>query len=82
MKLVFANETVDFVSQTKIEAGQALTFNYNTTEWSMAEPFEAWGCTENVQGFAHLCPADQEWLLATDKVAPHIRELWEAEQKR
>lgn len=82
VKLVFADGTVDIVSQTRIEPGQPLTFNYNTTEWSMAEPFEAWGGTEMVEGFSHLCPAQQQWLVATDKVAPHIRELWEAEQKR
>ena len=36
-------ERVDVVSTRAIAAGEALSFNYNTTEWAMAEPFTDWG---------------------------------------
>jgi len=58
-----------------IEAGTCLTFNYNTTEWDMAEPFTDWTTGEKVQGFSHLPSKEKEMLLATNLVAAHIRQL-------
>ena len=41
-----------------IPAGEALRFNYNTTEWDMASPFECGcgfpNCTGWIRGFCHL----------------------------
>jgi len=58
-----------------IEAGTCLTFNYNTTEWDMSEPFTDWATGEKVQGFSHLSSVEKDMLLATNLVATHIREL-------
>ena len=50
-----------------------MTFNYNTTEWEMAEPFSC-GCgSENclgtIQGLKHLTISQRERL---GFVAPHL----------
>jgi len=58
-----------------IKAGTGLTFNYNTTEWDMAEPFTDWATGDKVQGFSHLASEEKDTLLATNLVAAHIREL-------
>ena len=68
-----------FVSRRAIRVGEELAFNYNTTEWDMAEPFvcicECANCTHLVSGFVHLDEVSQEYLLphCTD----HIRQLHE-----
>ena len=60
-----------------IEDGDELTFDYDTTEWDMAEPFAcrcgAAGCYGTVQGFRHLSPAQRQALFAA--AAPHVRAL-------
>lgn len=60
-----------------IEAGEELVFDYNTTEWDLAEPFAcrcgAATCYGTVRGFRHLPPARQDALLHW--AAPHIRRL-------
>jgi hypothetical protein len=49
-----------------IQAMEELAFNYNTTEFDMAEPFscrcEAAHCTGTIRGFRHLSRAEQERL--------------------
>ncbi len=49
---------VHLVSVRRIDAGEKLTFNYLTTEWDMAEPFEckcaAEGCFKHIAGFRYL----------------------------
>jgi hypothetical protein len=60
-----------------IGEGEELTFDYLTTEWRMAQPFEcrcgAAHCRRWIAGFAEVeDPARAElW----DQVAPHLREL-------
>jgi SET domain len=51
-----------------IRAGDAITFNYNTTEYEMATPFTcrcgAKGCrAKRIAGFRHLTSAEQRALL-------------------
>ncbi|MEV6238314.1 SET domain-containing protein-lysine N-methyltransferase [Lentzea sp. NPDC051838] len=55
-----------------VDIGQDITFNYNTTEFDMAEPFAcrcgSGRCTGRVQGFRHL-PGEERrrlkpWLAA------------------
>lgn len=57
-----------------IHPGEAVTFDYNTTEWEMAEPFICHcgnvGCLKEIRGFKHLTAALRERLLV---VAPHLR---------
>lgn len=65
------------VARRPIAAGEELRFDYNTTEWELAEPFGcncgAAGCVGVAMGFAHLSPARQ--LIMLREVAPHIRAL-------
>ena len=76
------NVTVDvtrraIVARRPIAAGEELRFDYNTTEWELAEPFGcncgASGCVGVTMGFAHLSPVRQ--LIMLREVAPHIRAL-------
>jgi hypothetical protein len=49
-----------------IELGQEITFNYNTTEYEMAEPFScrcgSSRCGGRVRGFRFLCDEERERL--------------------
>src|SRR5262249_3676529 len=65
------------VARRPISAGHELRFDYNTTEWEMAESFVCncgmpW-CVGVVLGFAYLSPARRQMLLGD--AAPHIRAL-------
>jgi hypothetical protein len=66
---------IEFHSTRFIEAGEALTFNYNTTEWQMDEPFADWVTGETVQGFSMATLDEQRRLLQQKLAAPHIRDL-------
>lgn len=59
---------------------EAITFNYNTTEAEMAEPFlchcESSRCKGLIQGFKHLSSTDQQHLLPL--LAPHLLPLLKA----
>lgn len=54
------------ISLKLVDFGQDITFNYNTTEFDMAEPFAcrcgSVRCTGRVQGFRHLADAERERL--------------------
>ncbi|HUX49151.1 MAG TPA: SET domain-containing protein [Spirochaetia bacterium] len=68
-----------FVSRRAIRVGEELAFNYNTTEWDMAEPFVCIcgcaNCTHLVSGFLHLDMESQAGLLP--HCTEHIRQLYE-----
>lgn len=66
----------NIVSIKPIEAGVPLSFDYNTTEWEMSEPFTDWETGQNVQGFRHASAEEQRRLL-TGFAAPHIKALAE-----
>ena len=65
-----------FYALREIDAGEELRFNYLTTEWDMATPFEchcgAPECARRVAGFKNLNPEAQIRLL--DQVTEHIHE--------
>ena len=66
------------VARRPIAAGDELRFDYNTTEWTLAEPFMCdcgvpW-CVGLALGFAHLSLARQRILLSD--AAPHIRAMY------
>jgi hypothetical protein len=67
----------DVVALCDIEPGVALTFNYNTTEWNMAEPFRCHcgssQCLGTIRGFKHLTAAQRERLHP--HAAPHLLRL-------
>jgi hypothetical protein len=60
------------ISLKPVEFGQDITFNYNTTEFDMAEPFAcrcgSARCAGRVQGFRHLSGEERRrlrpWLAA------------------
>jgi uncharacterized membrane protein YeiB len=65
------------VARRGIAAGDQLRFDYNTTEWELAESFVcncgAPTCVGVAMGFAHLSSTRQQILLRD--AAPHIRAL-------
>jgi len=64
----------EFVALRPIEPGDEVTFDYNTTEYEMAEPFtcECGACDGRlVGGFVRLSPAERTRLAPF--VAPHLR---------
>lgn len=74
-RMLIGDIEIDVVSTRIIPAGEALSFNYNTTEWEMDEPFVDWDTGLNVQGFSNASAEEQQRLLKENLVAPHIREL-------
>jgi len=62
------------VALRPIHPWEEITFNYNTTEYQMAEPFqcrcESHGCEETIRGFAYLSAAEQERLRPL--LAPYL----------
>jgi SET domain len=54
------------ISLKPVSFGQDITFNYNTTEFDMAEPFAcrcgSVRCARQVQGFRHLSGEERERL--------------------
>ena len=70
-------ESIDVVAVADLAAGDALSFDYRTTEWALAEPFVDWATGETVGGFSKAAPEVQAALLEGDLVAPHIRRMAE-----
>ena len=65
------------IARRAIAAGEELRFDYNTTEWELAESFvcncSAPTCVGVAMGFAHLSSTRQQILFRD--AAPHIRAL-------
>ncbi|HEY3287186.1 MAG TPA: SET domain-containing protein-lysine N-methyltransferase [Gemmatimonadaceae bacterium] len=63
------------IARRDIAAGEALTFNYNTTEYDMAEPFrchcESALCVGLVRGARYLTPGQR--ALIEDWLADYLR---------
>lgn len=68
-----AIEGREVVALRAIDPGEAVTYNYNTTEWDIAEPFAcrcgSANCLQEIRGFKHLGVAQRERLRG---VAPHL----------
>ena len=66
----------DLVALRAITAGEQIRFDYNTTEWELAEPF-ACSCGEGsctgawVRGLAHVPRATQDRIR--DQLPPHLQ---------
>ena len=69
-------EGLRVVAVHDLAAGEQLRFDYDTTEWSLAEPFRC-GCGHcggrTVGGYARL--GDEERARIDAIVAPHLRRL-------
>lgn len=65
----------------RIRPREEISFNYNTTEYAMAEPFpcrcQSSSCTGMIQGFKYLSEEEQEKLRPY--LAPHLIRLMEPE---
>lgn len=65
----------ELVALADMPTGAEITFDYDTTEWDMAEPFACAcgdvGCRGVVRGFRHLDAAARERLLPW--LADHLR---------
>jgi hypothetical protein len=63
------------VARRDIEEGEGITFNYNTTEYELAEPFrcrcESALCVGTVRGARHLSPAQR--ALVDEMLADYLR---------
>ncbi len=73
----------EVLARRDIEVWEDITFNYNTTEYDMAEPFECRCgspiCLGRIQGFRHLSEADRQRLEPV--LAPHLGVYWRASRK-
>ncbi len=67
----------DVMATCPIEPWKDVTFNYTTTEFAMAEPFECQcgnqGCLGTIRGFKYLDSVHRESLRSV--LAPHLRRL-------
>ena len=68
-------DKVEVVARRTIPAGTPLSFNYNSTEYAMAEPFTDWETGELVGGFSKASSDERQWLVENNLVAPHVLEL-------
>lgn len=68
------------VALRKITAGEQITFDYNSTEFDMSEPFECQcgtaSCSHVIRGFKHLSPLAKERLRPL--LAPHLARTLDA----
>lgn len=71
---------LDVVALRAIDPWEELTFNYNTTEYEMAEPFEcrcgASGCGRRIRGFKYLSAGERERLRG--QLSEHLLRRLEA----
>ena len=67
--------TLHVVARRDIAAGEVLSFDYNCTEWEMANPFVDDKTGKTVGGCKRLTHEEKERMLETDGIARHIREL-------
>ena len=72
----------EFLALRAIAVGEAVTYNYNTTELDMAAPFPchcgAEACSGHISGFAHLTGPEQTRLRPW--LAPHLRRRLQPER--
>ena len=62
------------VAMKPVRAGDEITYNYNTTEWELAEPFECRCgspyCERTIRGFRYLSREERERIRPL--LAPHL----------
>jgi hypothetical protein len=74
-RVAIHEDRVEIISLVAMPEGVTLTFNYNTTEYSMAEPFIDWVTGSLVGGFKNAGPEEQQKLISSGVVAAHVLEL-------
>jgi hypothetical protein len=78
---VDTTENLNFYALRDLEAGDLLSFNYNTTEWSMATPFTCGLSGTDVSGFSTLDVCKQRFLASEGLIVPHVYALWREEKQ-
>ena len=76
----FHKKPWELVTVRDIEAGECICFDYVTTEYKMAEPFDCMcsgDCRKRVSGFHSLSKEEQQTLISEGKVSPLIKLLHE-----
>lgn len=77
-------ESRDVIAIRDIQRGEDVTFNYNTTEYEMAEPFTchcgAASCAGTIRGAHHLTPEQLEKLRPN--LAPYLKSLLPSPTRR
>lgn len=71
-----SSHPIDIVSLRHIDEGETLSFNYCTTEWDMAAPFEDSETRMIVRGFRYLSEQERIACLDANLLPPHIMRLW------
>ena len=80
------NGYIDFSDMTfralkKITKGEEITFNYNTTEWDMANGFECFcgekNCLKKIKGFRYLNCEQRKKLKG--KLSPFLKKKYQKE---
>ena len=70
------------IAKRDIQPGEAVTFDYNTTEWEMSEPFNcvcgSESCLGTIQGLKYLTSSQRERL---GTVAPYLGRHLEEESQ-
>lgn len=56
-KLRVQDNALQVVPLRDLSVGDQITFNYNATEYDMAEPFDDWDTGSRVAGWKHLSPS-------------------------
>lgn len=71
----FNIEKKGLIALKDIEAGEEITYNYNTTEYDMCCPFtcncRSNTCIKEIRGFKHLSVEQKKELLSC--LAPHLK---------
>lgn len=71
------NNVLECEALRDIEAGEIVAYNYNTTEWDIAAPFDCLckksGCLLTIRGFKHLTFAQR--IAIQPFISPAVREL-------
>jgi hypothetical protein len=74
-------ENLNFIALRDLKVGELLSFNYNTTEWSMATPFTCGMAGVEVSGFRNLDLNSQRFLASEGLIVPHVYALWREEKQ-
>jgi hypothetical protein len=70
------NNLVEFITIRDINKGESLSFNYCTTEWSVAAPFVDSEMGKSCKGFIAMSPEEKLEAMNNDLLPPHILRMW------
>jgi len=75
--IVITSDGSNFIAKTKINKGEMITFNYNTTEYEVIRPFDCLCmndcCLKRIRGFKYLSLNQQNELSTNYECSPFIK---------